>query len=156
MYRERIRANRQWKGKSRHDTVFVKVTSKEDDEEEEGLKPEIIHGMLVTRVLLFFSFRDPVLCEEAPCALVNWFTPVSNRRDGVMGMWELKLEMAGMRPTLEVIHLDSIVRGAHLLPNYGSGFLPENFDATSALDAFRSYFINHIIDYHAHELLQDN
>ena len=111
MYRERIRANKRWKGKPRHDTVFVKVTDEQDDDEE-GSKLEIIHGMLIARVLLFFSFRDPVLCEEVPCALVNWFMPVSNQRDGVMGMWELKLEMVGMRPTLEVIHLDSIVRGS--------------------------------------------
>jgi hypothetical protein len=153
MYRERIRANRRWKGKSRHDTVFVKVNDV-GDEGAEG--SEIMQGMLIARVLLFFSFHDPVLREEIPCALVNWFMPVSDQRDEVMGMWEFRPEMVGSRPTLEVIHLDTIVRGAHLLPNYGRGFLPEDFDARSALEAFRSYFVNHFIDYHAHELLQDN
>ena len=104
MYRERIWANRQWKGKPRYDTVFVKVSDEEDDDDEEL---EIMHGMLIARVLLFFSFHDPVLCEEVPCALVNWFMPVSNQRDGVMGMWELKLEMVGIqvvRPMLEVVN----------------------------------------------------
>jgi hypothetical protein len=125
-----------------------------EDKNAEG--SEIMHGMLIACVLLFFSFHDPVLCEEIPCALVNWFMPVSDQRDEVMGMWEFKPEMVGTRPTLEVIHLDTIVRGAHLLPNYGRGFLPEDFDAMLALDAFRSYFVNHVIDYHAHELLQDN
>lgn len=152
MCRELIRANKQWKGKPRHDTVFVKV----HDVGDEDVEGSIMHGMLIARVLLFFSFHDPILHEVFPCALVNWFTPVSDRRDEVMGMWEFKPEMVGTRPTLEVIHLDTIVRGAHLLPNYGRGFLPEDFDATTALDAFRSYFVNHVIDYHAHELLQDN
>ena len=96
MYCERIQANKQWKGKPQHDTVFVKVTNKEDDDNEEGSKLEIIHGMLIAHVLLFFSFHDPVLCEEVPCVLMNWFMPVSNQQDGVMGMWELKLKMVGM------------------------------------------------------------
>jgi hypothetical protein len=149
MYRELIRANRAWKGKSRHDTVFVKVSADDD-----GL--QIMHGMIIARVLLFFSFRDPLLHEETPCALVNWFMPVSECRDDAMGMWEFKPEIAGARPTLEVIHLDSIVRAAHLLPHYGSGFLPENFDCKCSLDAFQSYFVSDVIDYHAHELLQLN
>ena len=152
MYRERIRANRGWKGKSRYDTVFVKVF--EDDDHDTS--SQIMCGMLVARVLLFFSFHDPLMDWEIPCALVNWFMPVSEQRDDVMGMWEFRLEMVGARPTLEVIHLDSIVRAAHLLPHYGRGFLPENFDAADSLDAFRSYFVNDIIDYHAHELLQDS
>ena len=53
-----------------------------------------------------------------------------------MGAWEVKHEMAGGQPTLEVIHLDSIVQGAHLLPAYGRGFLPEDFNFRDALDAF--------------------
>jgi hypothetical protein len=73
-----------------------------------------------------------------------------------MGMWEVKLEMAGTRLTSEVIHLDCIIQGAHLLLHYGSGFLSENFDAIDARDAFQSYFINQLFDYHIHALLQDN
>lgn len=93
MYRERIRANRRWKGKSQHDTIFVKVNDVEDKNAEGS---EIMHGMLIACVLLFFSFHDPVLCEEIPCALVNWFMPVSDQRDEVMGMWEFKPEMVGI------------------------------------------------------------
>jgi hypothetical protein len=64
--------------------------------------------------------------------------------------------MAGTRLTSEVIHLDSIIWGAHLLLHYGSGFLPEDFDARDALDAFQSYFVNQLFDDHIHALLQDN
>ena len=144
MYREHILSNMKWKGKPRYDTVFVY---------DDG---DVMNGMLIARVLLFFSFQDPILCEVIPCALVNWFVPISDQCDKVMGTWEVKLEMAGVRPTLEVIHLDSIVRGAHLLPAYGRGFLPEDFDFRDALEAFQSYFVNNLIDYHAHELLQNN
>jgi hypothetical protein len=148
--------NRKWKGKLQHDTIFVKVSDANNSADNEI---DIMHGMLIARVLLFFSFRDPILhedIEEIPCALVNWFIPISQRHDKAMGMWEVKLEMAGTWLTSEVIHLDSIVWGAHLLPHYGSGFLPEDFDARDALNAFWSYFINQLIDYHVHALLQDN
>ena len=66
-------------------------------------------GMLVACVLLFFSFHDPLMDWEIPCALVNWFILVSEQQDDVMGMREFRLEMVGAWPTLEVIHLDSIV-----------------------------------------------
>jgi hypothetical protein len=152
MHRERIRSNRQWKGKPRYDTVFVNVG--DDDNGSEDGEPTM-HGMLIARVLLFFSFNDPVLQKEIPCALVNWFVPLSAERDKTTGMWECRMETNGARPVLEVIHLDSIVRGVHLLPHFGCGFLPEAFDYTVALDSFRTYFVNHFVDYHVHELLQD-
>ena len=113
-----------------------------------------MHGLLVARVLLFFSFYDPKLCKEIPCALVNWFVPASEHRDPGTGMWVLKPEILAGKLPLEVIHLDTILRGAHLLPQYGSGFLPEDFYFTDSLDAFKGYFVNHFVDYHAHELIR--
>ena len=50
---------------------------------------------------------------------------------------------------LEVIHLNTILRGAHLLPKYGSGFLQEDFRNVDALNVLKAYFI----DYPAHELI---
>ncbi|KAI9442800.1 hypothetical protein F5148DRAFT_963657, partial [Russula earlei] len=79
MYHERIRANPQWKGNPRFDTVFVAV----DDGEENPF----MHGMMVARVLLFFSFSDPMLQEELPCALINWFIPAIEYPDPSTGMW---------------------------------------------------------------------
>ncbi|KAI0289302.1 hypothetical protein BC826DRAFT_1092819 [Russula brevipes] len=136
MYHERIRANPRWKGGHRFDT-----------------ETQVLGGMLVARVLLFFSFYDPKLHEEFPCALVNWFLPETEAPDPSTGMWVLKPEVLGGKRSLEVIHLDTIVRGAHLLPQYGSGFLPEDFGHVDALDAFKLYFLNHFVDYHAHELI---
>ena len=127
----------------RCDTVFVSL-----DESQPGM-----HGMLIARVLLFFSFYDPYLTKSLPCALVNWFVPDEDKPDEATGMWVVSPEREGNERTLEVIHLDSIARGAHLLPVYGSGFLPEDFQYTVSLDAFRSYFVNSYIDHHTHEFL---
>ena len=144
MYRERIRSNPSWYNDGpRHDTVFVVL-----DESQAGM-----HGMLVARVLLFFSYYDAYLDENVPCALVNWFVLDGDEPDKATGMWILCPEYEGRVRTVEVIHLDSIARGAHLLPVFGSGFLPEDFQYEVSLDVFCSYFVNHYIDHHAHEFL---
>jgi hypothetical protein len=149
MYRERIRANPNWKGHPRFDTVFVTVS-----DDDENNKEQIMRGMLVARTLLFFSYYDPKLQKEFPCALINWFVPALEAPDPATGMWVFKPEIHGGKPTFEVIHLDAIVRGAHLLPQYGTGFIPEDFSYVDALDAFKLYLVNHFADYHAHELIR--
>ncbi|KAF9456708.1 hypothetical protein BDZ94DRAFT_1346445 [Collybia nuda] len=68
-------------------------------------------------------------------------------------MWKVCPEYQGIIWSLDIMHLDSITRGAHLLPIYGSGFLPEDFHYTASLDTFRAYFVNHYIDHHVHEFL---
>jgi hypothetical protein len=112
-----------------------------------------MRGMLIARVLMFFQYHDSYLDKDVPCALVNWFVLKGDARDPDTGMWVVKPEVEGNKRTLEVIHLDSIARGAHLLPVYGSGVLPEDFDYTSALDAFKSYYVNHFADHHSYEFL---
>lgn len=57
-------------------------------------------------------------------------------------------EYQGNAQSLYIVYLESIARGAHLLPVYGTGFLPEDFHYTASLDAFRSYFLNSSIDHH--------
>ena len=78
MHHECICANQLWYGEAAHnDTVFVSL-----DESQPGM-----YGMLVACVLLFFSFYDPYLKENIACALVNWFVPVEDEPDDVIGMW---------------------------------------------------------------------
>ncbi len=112
-------------------------------------------GMLVARVRLFFSFFDPSLKTSIPAALVNWFVHHGDEPDTNTGMWVFEPEFEEDTHVwpVEVIHLDTILRGAHLLPCYGTGFLPEDFDYVDALDRFKSYYVNHFVDHHAHELL---
>ncbi|KAF8809249.1 hypothetical protein BYT27DRAFT_7222511 [Phlegmacium glaucopus] len=111
-----------------------------------------IHGLEVARVLLFFSFS--YRRKKFSCALVNWLVQDDPQPDPDTGMWSVSLELDddGM-PTYQVIDAQSIARGAHLLPVFGSEALPEPFDYRSALDSFNSFFINRFIDHHAHEFL---
>ncbi|KAH9028665.1 hypothetical protein EDB85DRAFT_1867717 [Lactarius pseudohatsudake] len=143
MYRERIRSTPNWRREyPRHDTVFV-----ETDAELSGMR-----GMLVARVLLFFSFffRD----QHYPCALVHWFIPVGDEPDHDTGMWVVRPEFKNnRRRSLSVIQLDGIVRGAHLIPVYGSSLLPEDFHFSDSLHAFRAYFVSRHADHHMYEFL---
>ena len=59
-------------------------------------------------------------------------------------------------PVLQVIHVDTIVRGIHLLPIFGTEPLLEGFCCEQSLDSFTSFFVNHFIDHHAYEFVKGN
>ncbi|KAJ3994076.1 hypothetical protein F5050DRAFT_1576335 [Lentinula boryana] len=142
MHSERIRSHPFWREEhARHDTVFV-VT---------GDEPSML-GLTVARVLLFFSFKFHDIVHE--CALVHWFRRVSEQCDNSTGMWivQPEFDLRNQR-TLEVVHVDSITRGCHLLPIYGSRALPEDFTYHYALTSFPAYYVNSYIDNHTHEFL---
>ncbi|KAI0250006.1 hypothetical protein BJV78DRAFT_1128840 [Lactifluus subvellereus] len=44
-----------------------------------------------------------------------------------------------------VIEVETIVRGAYLVPVYGSSRVPEDFSHRDASDSFRSFFVNHFL-----------
>jgi hypothetical protein len=70
------------------------------------------------------------------------------------GMWRVAPERdENNGQPVQVIHLNTIFRCIHLLPCYGKEFLPATLEGDGALDAWDEYFVNHFIDYHAHELL---
>ncbi|KAH7904448.1 hypothetical protein BJ138DRAFT_1019144, partial [Hygrophoropsis aurantiaca] len=52
-----------------------------------------------------------------------------------------------------VIHLDVILRSAHLIPVFGDGALPVDFHFSYSLDAFKSYYVNKYADHHSHEVV---
>ena len=91
-----------------------------------------------------------------PCALVHWFSWVSNSPDELTGMWIVKPDLAedGTHIT-SVIHIDTIFRAAHLMPVYGNDAVPRYLSFTQSLDAFNLYYVNKYIDHHAFLILFD-
>ncbi|KAI9452680.1 hypothetical protein BJY52DRAFT_1124162 [Lactarius psammicola] len=141
MRRKRIRSTPHFFGHPRRDTVFVVV-----DDSQTGME-----AMEIGRVLMFFSFE--YRRKTYSCALINWFVH-TDERDSDTGMWVVKQEFDYHgQPTVEVIHVDSIARAAHLLPVYGASQVPEEFRYHSALDTFHTFFVNHYVDHHAHEFI---
>ncbi len=107
-------------------------------------------GMSVVRVRLLMSFTHDEV--EYPCALVEWFKKVGRSPDSETGMWIVKPEMEGRQRLVTVIHLHSILRGAHLIPVYGQHYLPIGFSHTWSLDAFEAFHVNKYADHHANEI----
>jgi hypothetical protein len=142
MRAECIRSHPRWRNQTpRFDTAFV-----ECDPTRPGIR-----GLDVVRLCALFSFvwRG----DYYPCALVRWFTHVAEEPDEVMGMWVVQPDTnADESPAIGVIHLDSIVHAAHLLPVFGDDFIPLNLSSFQSLNAFETYYINKYIDYHAFEL----
>jgi hypothetical protein len=141
MHRERIRATPSWyKGAARYDTVFITK-----DQEQDGFR-----GLHVGRVFLFFDFHFAGALY--PCALVEWFVPCDLHRCELTRMWLVKPDVVrGCRVT-SVIHVDTILRGAHLIGAYGNHPLPRGFSFQHTLYAFQSYYVNKFIDHHSHEI----
>jgi hypothetical protein len=142
MCQELIRSCPCWRKRiPQHDTVFV-----ERDSTLAGIR-----GLDVVWLLALFSFVW--MDSYYPCALVRWFTHVADKPDDVMGMWVVQPDYnADGSPAVGVIHLDSVLRTVHSLPVVGDDPMPINLSADHCLDAFRSYYVNKYIDYHAFEI----
>lgn len=124
------------------DTVFVEV-----DATILGMC-----GMEIAHILLFFSFHNHH--KDWACALIDWFVHSKDMPDLDTGTWTVHLECDNCRQAMvQVIAIDSITHGTDLLPVYGQTWVPEHFDQFEALDMFKSFFVNHFVDHHMHELI---
>jgi hypothetical protein len=68
-------------------------------------------------------------------------------------MWIVEPEFDDDMPLMAVIHLDSIVRAAHLIGVYGKEFIPEDLKSHHSLDAFHTFYVNKFVDHHAFETI---
>jgi hypothetical protein len=130
-------------GPARHDCVFV----------ENDLKLPGFEGVYVGQVKLLFSFKPHAGAKTLPCALIQWFTAVGDKPCDITGMWMVKPEYdANGERNMSVIHLDSVLRPAHLIPIFGKEHIPHDLHATDSLMAFNGYYVNKFSDYHAYHL----
>jgi len=146
MKRERIRCVSTWRNQGeRRDCALVV-----EDDTRPGMK-----GMSAVRVKLFFSFSYGQ--KTYPCALVEWFKNYGASPDKETGMWRVRPHMVGSgrssQRLVTVVHLDSFLRGVHLLPVFGNRFLPTDFHFSYSLDVFEAFYVNKYSDHRAHEII---
>jgi hypothetical protein len=128
-----------WQGGAPHwDCAFIM-----EDEDKAGMS-----GMAVVWVLLFFSVAYNRV--EYPCALVEWFQRLGC--DPVTGMWVMRPDYTRGRQDKTVIHLDSFLHVAHLIPVYSNKKIPLDFEHTYSLNAFEAYYMNKYIDHHSYKI----
>ena len=146
MYREVIRSTPFWPRGDipglRWDCVFVDVGNSENP----GMK-----GLLVAHVYLFFKFTHNGVVY--PCVLMCWYS-TSEELDASTGFWVVQPESTrrGTRH-MSIIHIDSIVRGAHLLPRFPSD-APVYWEINymNVLDLYTSFYVNKFVDHHTFEI----
>jgi hypothetical protein len=143
LYRETIRCAPRWKTGDvtahRRDCVVLNTGS-----DIPGMR-----GSNIARVHLFFSFElgDQLLT----CALIHEFYKSFDDPDPDNGMWIVEPDFdSNNYRVMSVVHVDSIVRGAHLLPVFrGDAPIPREIDFSHTLDIFTAFYVNKYIDYHA-------
>ncbi|KAJ7573920.1 hypothetical protein C8J56DRAFT_1065438 [Mycena floridula] len=125
--------------------------------------PEIVDTVHIfaSAVVAFYAPSDISGLEECaakgsaqhqityPCVLVWWYSRVADEPDDEMGMWIVKPDIGDAG--LDVIHLDSVLQGAHLIGRAGTDFMPQ-IKFTDALDAFQFFYVNKYADHHVHEI----
>jgi hypothetical protein len=142
MHRETVRSHPHWQNNGpRRDTVLI----------QNGDDSDPMDGMLVGRVLSFLSFAYNDVRYDT--ALVEWFLPYGDKPDAITGMWLVKPEKRDGRRHVGLVHVECIVRACHLIGVYGKHHLPKDFQYTFTLDTFNLFYVNHYIDYHAHECI---
>jgi hypothetical protein len=147
LYRETIRCTPKWQTGGiiapRRDCILLNTGS------------DIVgaRGLDVARVHLFFSFT--IEEEVFECALIHEFCKSYADPDPDNGMWIVEPDYSrdGYR-VMSVVHVESIVRAAHLLPVFKDGiFSPREINFTHTLDVFKAFYLNRYIDYHAFDTL---
>ncbi|KAI0644829.1 hypothetical protein C8Q79DRAFT_911798 [Trametes meyenii] len=143
MSREHIRATPSWRGgPPRYDCVFV-------NKKQQALG---LLGMEIARIRLFFSFGYSG--RQYPCAAVHWFHRTKDEVDEDTGMWMVEPSFISRGiPLISVIHLDSIVRAAHLIGLSVEQHVSDDLESHQALDTFDTFYVNKYVDHHAFELL---
>ncbi|EDR03732.1 uncharacterized protein LACBIDRAFT_306911 [Laccaria bicolor S238N-H82] len=141
MRTECIRSTPSWQKHRPHDCALVV-----EDQDKPGMR-----GMSVVQVKLLFSFEYDG--KTYPCALVDWFKRVGMAPNSETGMWKVRPETYrnGQR-IVSILHLDTFLCSAHLLPVFGQDVLLFDFHFSYSLDVFESYFVNKYADHHAHEI----
>ncbi|KAG2049651.1 hypothetical protein BDR06DRAFT_893353, partial [Suillus hirtellus] len=110
-----------------------------------------MQGLEVTHVHAFFSFQYQG--EVYPCIVVCWFNKTSDAADKDTGMWMVRPgEGANNTAEYVIIHIDAIYCTAHLIPVYGTEFLPPELKFYHSYDAFHAYYVDKYTDHHAFEI----
>ncbi|KIK95499.1 hypothetical protein PAXRUDRAFT_140531, partial [Paxillus rubicundulus Ve08.2h10] len=79
---------------------------------------------------------------------------LADEPNDLMGMWMVSPSfLDNGSKNLAIIHLGSIVHGAHLLPTYGMEVVSEHDVFHNSLDLYHGFCVNCFIDNHTFELV---
>ncbi|KAJ7840102.1 hypothetical protein B0H14DRAFT_3696876 [Mycena olivaceomarginata] len=145
-----------------HDQLHSdKYADSDDDDLDISEHPlSVFHSALAT----FYAPSDPSgirgMRRERIRSTPSWgkhglrrdcaFVVENQTENGFRGM--SAVHMKGRSRLTTIVHLDTLLRGAHLIPVYGTRHIPANFRYQHSLDAFKAFHVNKYIDHHANEI----
>jgi len=119
---------------------------------EKDVQQDGFAGLHVARILLFLSFTYANV--KYSCTLIHWFLTIGDWPCDLTGMWKVQPDYYPNGAAYKcIIHVDCILRAAHLMPVYGNGIVPEDHKYENTLDHFKMFYVNKYIDHHAHEII---
>jgi hypothetical protein len=70
------------------------------------------------------------------------------------GMWVVRPDhyIRSRRRICTIVHIDSILRAAHLIGASGPSFLPQEISPSDSLHAFKSFYVSKYADHHSYEI----
>ncbi|KAI0654965.1 hypothetical protein C8Q70DRAFT_924539, partial [Cubamyces menziesii] len=87
------------------------------------------------------------------CALVEWFSPVADAPDEDTGLWVVEPDYhPDGRRVQDVVHLQTVLRAAHLIPVFCPDPTPVQLKQHAVLDSYRAFYVKKYTDHHAHEI----
>jgi hypothetical protein len=84
---------------------------------------------------------------------MHWFSCAGESADRGTGMWVVNSDfLEDGESYASVIHLDTILRTAHLLPVFKEGFVSRTLTFSDTLDEFWAFYVNKYVDHHAFKI----
>ena len=106
-------------GPVHYDTLFINAPADDVDDNADDLSTHGILGLEVAHAHLFFSFT--LNGVKYPCALVHWFSCMTDTLNDVTGMYTIEPNyLPNGKPMTAVVHLDTVFRAAHLIPVFSN------------------------------------
>ena len=102
-------------------------------------------GLRIAQLRVIFALPEHLQQSHLPhkLAYVDWFTPFRSPHPDT-GLFPVSRtsQNNGLGPISEIVPLHSIVSSCHLIPRFGTKYLPAKWDSDSVLEECKSFFLN--------------
>ena len=100
-------------------------------------------GLRVAQLRVIFALPEHLRHSRLPnrLAYIDWFTPFRAPHPD-SGLFPVSRTSRNNAPISEIIPLDSILSSCHIIPRFGTKYLPAKWDSDSVLEECRSFFLN--------------
>jgi len=125
------------------DIVLVREA---DANENQHTRGTYLEGLRVAQLRVIFALPEGpehLRHSRLPTRLayIDWFTPFRAPHPD-SGLFPVSRTSRNNAPISEIIPLDSILSSCHIIPRFGTKYLPAKWDSDSVLEQCKSFFLN--------------